>query len=295
MSNPLLELDLDTSLYPGSQNNPQIPSDSLLQVAPAGFSGTLSKEEPVEEEMTIVSIVNNVPPESPPPVLPIVPGEVLFTYIENAAAHQQLVLGDKLANSYDTNPQGILVFESIDSISIEHNAKIPDLTATVVNAIATPGQDAVYILSDCYGTATITIDTHGIEIISDPNNIFRDLNTGDVLTVKMIYTMADQFGQEADSMQTIEIFGFGQGIVCNPDFFTTTENAGFTIDATMGKLANDTDVDTVPHLLVIDGTDAASTVESNLVITGGFGLLTVGQINVSDVVNIDPTVVHEYK
>ena len=87
--------------------------------------------------------------------------------------------------------------------------------------------------------ATGSVTIVGGELVLTPGTDFDELDSTDIATVTVNYTMSDDEGATASAVATITVNGVNDTPVANDDAATTAENTGVTVDV----LANDTDVD----------------------------------------------------
>jgi Concanavalin A-like lectin/glucanases superfamily/Bacterial Ig domain/RTX calcium-binding nonapeptide repeat (4 copies)/Bacterial cadherin-like domain len=85
------------------------------------------------------------------------------------------------------------------------------------------------------GVVTIS----GNQVLFAPGTTFDELDSSDVATITVNYTMSDDEGATSSAMLVLTVNGLNDAPVANGDVAVTDENTGIDIDV----LANDTDVD----------------------------------------------------
>jgi Ca2+-binding RTX toxin-like protein len=138
-----------------------------------------------------------------------------FNYTAGTGVAAAVNLGNPISNDTDPNTGGgVISFVGFNSASFETppTGSRSDLVNFVAGLTATVAGDVITITSNGLA-ATVTFDpTTGKESLSDPNNIFASLHSGESIVLDVGYTIKDNLGVLApNDSQTITIGGATQG------------------------------------------------------------------------------------
>ena len=178
---------------------------------------------------------------------------------------------DNTTNPDGPQPESV---QSVNNVFIQANgAPVSGITITQTETVSTNGQ-AVFNLTDGTHTATITVLPNGEVLFNNSDNLFDNLDTGEIPYIHVEYTVTDGLDTN-DSLARIKLRGDTdvQNILDDGDeTVTRNESADVTVNANL--LANTTNPDgplpeTVQSVDSIEFTDNAGNPLTGFTVTSG--------------------------
>lgn len=218
----------------------------------------------------------------------VIKPKVLFTlpdtfyYTAGAASSSFVFLGNTLINDSDPFFKSPLYMNTITKASFvvgTASAKLAGLSIKIVDGVACDANGATITVTDSLGTAYIVISSAGNEYIYDPKNIFKALNSSDLLEIDLSYTIKNRYCITGNDSQKLFIHGVANRPPTDGNetyVFNEDTLEGKTTAVTPTKLANASDPDGDPLHIGAFGLGVINlTSKYSLVQSGSTGVYTL--------------------